>query len=103
MKPKGSRASDNVFEDVGFSAREAGHLKVKADLLIGLQEAIARRRLRQSEVARILRITQPRVSNLLSGRLDLFSTDALIDFLARLGIGVRLSLKPLKKKPGRVA
>src|SRR5688572_11283418 len=102
MKPVKSKASDNVFEDLGFSAREAGHLKVKADLLIALQEAIARRRIRQKEAARILRITQPRVSNLLAGRLDLFSTDALIDLLARLGIGVRLSLKPIKK-PGRVA
>lgn len=102
MKPEKSKASDNVFEDLGFSAREAGHLKVKADLLIALQEVIARRRLRQKEAARILRITQPRVSNLLAGRLDLFSTDALIDLLARLGIGVRLSLIP-GKKPGRVA
>ena len=76
MKSEKSRASDNVFEDLGFSAREAGHLKVKADLLIALQEVIARRRLRQKDAARILRITQPRVSNLLAGRLDLFSTDA---------------------------
>jgi predicted XRE-type DNA-binding protein len=37
------------------------------------------------------------VSNLLGGRLDLFSTDALIDFLARLGIGVTVTLKPGKK------
>ena len=102
MKPEKSRASANVFEDLGFSSGEARHLKVRADLLIALQEAIAQRRIRQSEAARILRITQPRVSNLLAGRLDLFSTDALIDLLARLGIEVRLSLKR-RKKAGRVA
>ena len=102
MKRIQTSASNNVFEDLGLSAREAEHLKVRADLLIALQEAIARRRIRQKEAARILRITQPRVSNLLAGRLDLFSTDALIDLLARLGIEVRLSLKP-GKKPGRVA
>jgi predicted XRE-type DNA-binding protein len=38
----------------------------------------------------------------MAGRLDLFSTDALIDLLARLGIEVELSLKP-SKKPPRVA
>lgn len=39
----------------------------------------------------MLRVTQPRVSDLLRGRIDLFSTDTLIDMLAPLGIGVRLS------------
>lgn len=102
MKRIQTSASNTVFGDLGFSSREAEHLKVRADLLIALQEAIARRRIRQKEAARILRITQPRVSNLLAGRLDLFSTDALIDLLARFGIEVRLSLKP-GKKPGRVA
>jgi predicted XRE-type DNA-binding protein len=37
-----------------------------------------------------LRVTQPRVSDLARGRIDVFSTDALIDMLARLGVGVRL-------------
>jgi predicted XRE-type DNA-binding protein len=41
----------------------------------------------------VLRVTQPRVSDLLRGRIDLFSTDALIDMLARLGISVRLVVK----------
>jgi predicted XRE-type DNA-binding protein len=38
-----------------------------------------------------MRVSQPRVSDLLRGRIDLFSTDALIDMLARLGVSVRLS------------
>lgn len=102
MKPSKSRERRGVFEELGFTAREAEHLKVRAELLVALQVAIARRRLRQSEAARILKVTQPRVSNLLAGRLDLFSTDALIDLLARLGIEVRLSLRP-RKSPVRVA
>lgn len=86
-------ASGNIFRDVGFSQEEAEHLSVRADLLIQLQKAIASRGLRQAQVARILRVTQPRVSDLLRGRIDLFSTDALIDMLARLGVGVRLVVK----------
>jgi len=42
----------------------------------------------------LLRETQPRVSDLLRGRIDLFSTDSLIDALARCGVGVRLVVKP---------
>lgn len=44
-------------------------------------------------MAKVLRVTQPRVSDLLSGRIDLFSPDTLIDMLARLGLGVRLVVK----------
>ena len=89
---------ENIFEALGFSPAEAEHLRVRSELLLAVQQAIAHKRLRQSEVARILKISQPRVSNLLSGRLDLFSSDALIDFLARLGIQVTLSLKPRKPR-----
>jgi predicted XRE-type DNA-binding protein len=46
-------------------------------------------------------VTQPRVSDLLRGRMDLFSTDALIDMLARLGAVVRLVVK--QSRPPKVA
>ena len=39
-----------------------------------------------------------RVSDLLRSRIDLFGTDALIDMLARLGVGVRLVIKPSRSK-----
>ena len=86
-------STGNVFRDLGFPKAEAEHLLVRADLLIQLQKAIASRGLKQAEVAKVLRVTQPRVSDLLRGRIDLFSTDTLIDMLARLGIGVRLVVK----------
>jgi transcriptional regulator with XRE-family HTH domain len=63
-----------------------------------VQKAITSRRLKQAEAAKVLRVTQPRVSDLLRGRIDLFSTDALIDMLARLGVGVRLVVKPVKTR-----
>jgi len=71
---------------------------VRADLLIEVQKIITLRRLTQAEAAKVLRVTQPRVSDLLRGRIDLFSTDALIDMLARLGVGVRLIVKPARAK-----
>ena len=83
-------STGNVFRDLGFSKEESEHLLVRADLLIQVQKAITARRLKQAEAAKVLRVTQPRVSDLLRGRIDLFSTDALIDMLASLGVGVRL-------------
>ena len=87
----------NVFRDLGFSPHEAEHLLVRSDLMIKVQELITSRGIKQAEAAKILRITQPRVSDLLRGRIDLFSTDALIDVLARLGVRVRLVLKPSRR------
>jgi predicted XRE-type DNA-binding protein len=97
-----TRSSGNVFRDVGFSKGQAEHLLVRSDLLIQLQKAIASRGMKQAEAAKMLKVTQPRVSDLLRGRVDLFSTDMLIDMLARLGIHVRFVLKP-SRVPKRVA
>lgn len=91
-------SSGNVFRDLGFSTEEAEHLLIRADLLIALQKAIATRRLTQAKAAKILRVTQPRVSDLLRGRIDLFSTDTLIDMLARLGVHVRVVLKSSRRR-----
>jgi predicted XRE-type DNA-binding protein len=97
-KLKITPSSGNVFRDLGFRAEEAEHLLVRADLLIHLQEVIASRDMTEAQVARVLRVTQPRVSDLLRGRIDLFSTDALIDMLARLGVRVRLVLKSSRRR-----
>jgi predicted XRE-type DNA-binding protein len=91
-------STGNVFRDLGFSNEESEHLLVRADLLIQLQKAIASKGLKQAEAARVLRVTQPRVSDLLRGRIDLFSTDALIDMLASLGVGVRLVVKSARSR-----
>ena len=91
-------STGNVFRDLGFSKEESEHLLVRADLLIQVQKAITSRRLKQTEAAKVLRVTQPRVSDVLRGRIDLFSTDALIDMLASLGVGVRLVVRPGRPK-----
>ena len=91
-------SSVHVFRDLGFSTEESEHLLIRADLLIQLQKAIAARNLTQTKAATILRVTQPRVSDLLRGRMDLFSTDSLIDLLARLGVHVRFVLKASRRR-----
>ena len=97
MKLKVSHSSGNVFRDLGFTSEEAEHLKIRSDLMIQLQKLIAARGLRQAQAAKILGVTQPRVSDLLRGRIDLFSTDAIIDMLARFGVRVKIVLKPSRR------
>lgn len=93
MKLKITVSTGNVFRDIGFRNEEAEHLLVGVDLMILIQKLIASRGLKQRSAAKILGVTQPRVSDLLRGRIDLFSTDALIDMPARLGATVRLTVK----------
>ncbi|MDH4152978.1 MAG: XRE family transcriptional regulator [Nitrospira sp.] len=61
--------------------------------MIQVQKLIAACGLRRRTAAKTLGVTQPRVSDLLRGRIDLFSTDALINVRARLGTTVRLIAK----------
>jgi predicted XRE-type DNA-binding protein len=93
MKLRKTRSAGNVFRYVGFSKEEAEHLRVRADLMVALEKALAKRGLTQAQAAKLLGVTQPRVSDLLRGRIDLFSVDMLIDMLASLGIRVRFTLK----------
>lgn len=91
-----SRSSGNVFQDLGFGPEQSAHLLIRADLMIQIEKALKERGLKQAQAAKILQVTQPRVSDLLRGRIDLFSTDTLIDMLARLGIRVRLLTRRLR-------
>jgi len=96
-KPKVTRSSGNVFRDLGFPPEKAEHLLVRADLMIRLEKELASRGLKQAEAAKLLGISQPRVSDLLRGRVELFSADTLIDMLAHVGIKVRLVVSTRKR------
>ena len=95
-----TRSSGNVFRDLAFSAGEAEYLKVRAELMANLQKVIRARGLKQAVAAELLGVTQPRVSDLMRGRIDLFSIDTLIDMLARLGVRVKLMLQPSRRRAG---
>ncbi len=99
-KVKLTRSSGDVFRDLGFSPDAAEHLKVRSDLMLNLQKAIAARGLKQGEAAELLGVTQPRVSDLMRGRIDLFSIDTLIDMLAKLGIRAKVVLQPCPRRAG---
>lgn len=91
-------STGNVFRDVGFSKERSEHLLVRADLLIQVQKAIASTRLKQAEAAKMLRVTQPRVSDLLRGRIDLFSTDCLDRHAGEARRGRAISRQPARAK-----
>jgi len=95
---KATLSSGNVFRDLGFGRQEAERLMIRSELAIKIENMLKARGMTQSAAARILRVSQPRVSDLLRGRLNLFSTDSLIEMLARLGVGVRLAFVSKRRR-----
>ncbi len=85
MTVRARRSSGNVFSDLGFSEDEAENLKIRADLMIELTKLIEAQGLTQVAAAELLGVTQPRVSDLMRGKIDRFSVDSLIEMLGHAG------------------
>lgn len=87
-------SSGNVFSDLGFSPEEAENLKVRSALMGSLRTLIESRGLKQTEAADLFGVTQPRISDLVRGKIELFSIDALVNMLAHAGHHVEVSVEP---------
>ena len=91
------RSGGNVFRDLGFSAEEAENLRIRSELMARLTRVIEERELTQGEAARILGVTQPRVSDLVRGKIELFSIDSLVNMLAKAGLQVTVTTRARKR------
>ena len=89
------KGSGNVFADIGMPNPEEA--LAKAEIARQVNHVLAARKLSQAEAGVILGIAQPRVSDLLRGRLVKFSLDKLIDFAKRSGNNVEIRMKPSRR------
>lgn len=94
MGAKTTPSPRNGFTDLGFAQGEAEYLRIRSTLMGAVRKLIEERGLIQAEAAKLLGVTQPRISNLVRGRVDLFSIDTLIEMLARAGVRVDVVLSP---------
>lgn len=88
VTPKGG----NVFEDLGFTAEEAENLKLRSRLMAAIKQIIRARGLKQIEAAELFGTTQPRISDVVSGKIDEFTIDSLVNMLAHAGVPVELRI-----------
>ena len=93
MKPKPRPSPRTVFADLGFSPVEAENLKVRAELMVALTKLIESRGLTQSAAAQLFGVSQPRVSDLVRGKIDRFSVDMLIAMLGAAGAHVTVTVR----------
>ena len=91
--PRIRRGSGNVFLDLGFGPVEAENLRLRSQLMIELRERLGALELTQSEAAQLLGVTQPRISDLMRGKIERFSVDTLIAMLGKAGMRLSISVR----------
>jgi predicted XRE-type DNA-binding protein len=90
-------SSGNVFADLGIE--DSDEYMAKSELAAEVLQIVQKRRLTQAEAAKVLGIRQPKLSELLRGRLDGFSTGRLLRFITRLGYDVEIKLSKARPTP----
>lgn len=101
MTEKIHKSRGNVFEDLGFPVGEAENLRIRARLMVELSKVIEERGLKQREAADLFGVTQPRVSDLLRGKIDRFSIDTLVNMLTRAQRHVDVRVRAVSGNRGR--
>ena len=87
------RRFENVWDAIEKTPGEAASMKARAELMNAIIELIRKQGLTQAEAAKRLGVTQPRISDLMRGKIDLFSLDTLFDMLALAGRRVEIKVK----------
>jgi predicted XRE-type DNA-binding protein len=85
--------SDNVFEQLGFKREEALNLRLRSEMMNALIAEVEKKGLTQVQAAEQLGVSQPRISDLMRGKLHLFSIDTLVTLLSAAGLRVEMKVR----------
>ncbi len=92
-KPKMNRQTfANVWDALEDTPRQAANMTMRSDLLIALRQRIGAWKITQTDAARRLQVTQPRLNALLHGKIGKFSLDTLVELADRADIHVSLRI-----------
>ena len=83
----------SVWDAIEDTSQEAENMKLRSALMMAIQAYLNKNNLSQKAAAKLLGVTQPRISDLMRGKIDLFSIDTLVNMLAAAGLQVEISLK----------
>ncbi|MGV8843544.1 MAG: helix-turn-helix domain-containing protein [Pseudomonas sp.] len=87
-----SQRFESVWDAIEDTPAQAENMKVRSALMIALKEHIEAEGLSQTNAAKLFGVTQPCISDLLRGKVTLFSIDTLINMLATAGLHVELKI-----------
>ena len=80
----------NVWDAIEDTPAEAENMKLRSALMMALKDYVARAGLNQSQAAKLFGVTQPRVSDLLRGKINLFGLDTLVNMAVAAGLHVEM-------------
>lgn len=83
----------SVWDAIEDTPAEAENMKLRSTLMMNLKNFVVSAGLSQADAAKLFNITQPRVSDLMRGKINLFGIDALVNMAAAAGMSVEVSLK----------
>lgn len=92
ITPTSVRTTD-VFGALGFPPQEAANLRIRSTMMTALTKHIKASHLTQAQAAKLLGVTQPRISALMQGKIYLFSIDNLVSLLSTAGLDVKVRIK----------
>ena len=81
---------DSVWDAIEDAPAQAENMKLRSALMIVLKEHIAQSGMTQKEAAKFFGVTQPRISDLMRGHIDLFALDSLVNMVATAGLHIEL-------------
>ena len=82
----------SVWDAVVDTPEAAENMKLRSGLMMALKAHMERVGLSQSEAAKLCGVTQPRVSDLVRGKINLFGLDALLNMAATVGLHVEMTV-----------
>jgi len=86
--------NEQKFESVWDAIEDTpANMKLRSTLMMNLKNFIVSNKLSQAEAAKLFNITQPRVSDLMRGKINLFAIDTLVNMAAAAGMSVEVSLR----------
>lgn len=91
----------SVWDAIEDTPQQAASMTARSELMRALQSWIEDEGLNQATAARLFGVTQPRVSDLVRGRINLFSIDTLMDMAATAGLSPQVSIKAPKRSKRR--
>ena len=93
----------DIFIDLGFTPEESAVIRLKMELLDEALKVIEKKKLTARQLEKILNVPQPRVSELMNGRISTMSADKLTKYLALLDRSVKVTTKYKKYKKTKAA
>jgi predicted XRE-type DNA-binding protein len=82
----------SVWDAIESNPAEAENMKLRSTLMIALEKQIKTKGWTQAEAARRLGVTQPRISDLLRGKINLFALDTLVNMVSAAGLHVEMQV-----------